>query len=158
MTPSGEQYEVKTKDGKKLTVREARSDADYYAAYPVILQLIPDLDMQTYAQRVFVARATGYRMFMAEIDEDVVGVIGIVHNHNLHDGFVTYIEQVVVDEEYRGLGYGSMLVDFAEKRAREEGCDQVELDVDDGEGQTEEFYLRNGYKISGKYLYKDLNE
>ncbi len=150
-------YHAQTKDGQELTIREARSDADYYKAYPLILQLIPDLDMQTYAQRVFVARATGYRMFIAEVGEDVIGVIGVIHNHNLHDGFVTYIEHVVIDENYRKQGYGAMLLEFAEKRAKEEGCDQIELDVDENESQIEEFYLRNGYKISGRYLYKDLD-
>lgn len=158
MTPKGDTYTAETKAGQQFIIREARSDADYYSAYPVLLQLIPDLDMQTYAQRVFVARATGYRMFVAEVDGDVIGVIGIIHNHNLHDGFVTYIEQVVVDEEYRGQGYGALLLKFAESRAKEEGCDQIELDVDTGEGSVEEFYLRNGYVISGRYFYKDLGE
>lgn len=151
------QYRATTKDGAELAIREARSDEDYYKAYPVLLQLIPDLDMQTYSQRVFVARATGYRMFLAEMEEDVVGVIGMIHNHNLHDGFVTYIEQVVVDSEHRGKGIGAHLLEFAENRAREEGCDEIELDVDDKDGEpAEKFYLSNGYKLSGKYLYKNL--
>ena len=41
-----------------MRIREARSDSDYHKAYPVVCQLIHGLDMQTYAQRVFVARAT----------------------------------------------------------------------------------------------------
>lgn len=151
-------YTTQTKAGQELAVSEARSDEDYYKAYPVLLQLIPDLDKQTYAQRVFVARATGYRMFMAEIDDHVVGVIGIIHNHNLHDGFVTYIEQVVVDETYRGKGYGALLLEFAEARAKEEGCDLIELDIDEEETDAEDFYLRNNYKVSGKYLYKEIGE
>ncbi len=85
-----------------LKIREARSDADYYIAYPIIRQLFPQLDMQTFARRVFIARATGYRMFMGEVDGTVVGVIGVVANHNLHDGFVTYIEHVVFDNNLRG--------------------------------------------------------
>ncbi|HIF24965.1 MAG TPA: GNAT family N-acetyltransferase [Micavibrio sp.] len=154
-----DEYHTQTKEGAELVIREARSDEDYYRAYPVLLQLIPDLDMQTYAQRVFVARATGYRMFMAELDEDVVGVIGVIHNHNLHDGFVTYIEQVVIDEDHRGKGYGALLLEFAEKRAKEEGCDEIELDVDENENpDAEAFYKRNGFKVSGKYLYKSLKE
>jgi GNAT superfamily N-acetyltransferase len=152
-----EAYRANTKEGTELIIREARSDEDYYKAYPVLLQLIPDLDMQTYSQRVFVARATGYRMFMAEMEGDVVGVIGMIHNHNLHDGFVTYIEQVVVDKDCRGKGVGSHLLEFAENRAKEEGCDEIELDVDQKDGkQAEDFYMQNGYKLSGKYLYKDL--
>lgn len=153
-----EQYHATTKEGRKLTIREARSNEDYYMAYPVLLQLIPDIDMQTYAQRVFVARATGYHMFIAALDDDVVGVIGMIHNHNLHDGFVTYIEQIVIDEDHRGKGLGALLLQFAENRAKEDGCDLIELDTDLGEEDAESFYEKNGYEFVGKFHSKDLSK
>lgn len=141
-----------------LTIREARSDADYHVAYPIIRQLFPQLDMQTYARRVFVARSTGYRMFMGEVNKQVVGVIGVIANHNLHDGFVTYIEHVVVDKKSRGNGYGSQLIQFAEDRAREEGCYLIELDTDIGASRAAKLYEDSGYKKSGDYYYKQLRD
>lgn len=141
-----------------LTIREARSDADYHVAYPIIRQLFPQLDMQTYARRVFVARATGYRMFVGEVNKQVVGVIGVIANHNLHDGFVTYIEHVVVDKKFRGNGYGSQLIKFAEDRAREEGCYLIELDTDLGATKAANLYENSGYEKSGDYYYKMLRE
>lgn len=141
-----------------MNIREARSDADYHAAYPLIRQLFPYLDMQTYARRTFVARATGYRMFMAQVADEVVGVIGIIPNHNIHDGFVTYIEHVVVDKDYRGKGYGSKLISFVEARAVEEGCKLIELDTDLGHEKAEKLYEKSGYKQSGHYYYKDLDK
>ena len=140
----------------ELKIREARSDSDYHRAYPFITQLFPWLDLQTYCQRVFTARATGYRMFIGEVDGDAVGVIGIIHNHNIHDGFVTYIEHVVVDHDHRNKGYGGLLIKFAEDRAMEEGCTLIEMDTDTGNDEAEKLYIRNGYKVSGKYLFKDL--
>ena len=142
----------------ELKIREARSDSDYHVAYPIISQLFPWLDMQTYSQRVFTARATGYRMFIGEIDDQAIGVIGIIHNHNIHDGFVTYIEHVVVSDGHRGQGYGAALISFAEDRAVEEGCYLIELDTDNGNEKAEDLYERNGYLQSGKYYYKDLKE
>ncbi len=141
-----------------LLIREARSDADYYSAYPIIRQLFPQLDMQTFSRRVFVARATGYRMFVGEVAKDVVGVIGVIANHNLHDGFVTYIEHVVVDKQYRGHGYGSELIRFAEDRAREEGCYLIELDTDIGAERAAKLYESSGYQKSGDYYFKQLRE
>ncbi len=141
-----------------LTIREARSDADYHLAYPIIRQLFPQLDMQTYARRVFVARATGYRMFVGEVGKQVVGVIGVIANHNLHDGFVTYIEHVVVDRKFRGNGYGSQLIRFAEDRAREEGCYLIELDTDLGANKAAKLYEQSGYEKSGDYYFKQLRE
>jgi GNAT superfamily N-acetyltransferase len=145
-----------TASENSLNIREARSDADYHSAYPIIRQLFPQLDMQTYARRVFVARATGYRMFIGTVQGKAVGVIGIVPNHNIHDGFVTFIEHVVVDKQYRGNGYGSRLIAFAEDRAREEGCYLIELDTDLGAERAEKLYESSGYKQSGRYYYKEL--
>ncbi len=141
-----------------LTIREARSDTDYHLAYPIIRQLFPQLDMQTYARRVFVARATGYRMFVGEVGKQVVGVIGVIANHNLHDGFVTYIEHVVVDRKFRGNGYGSQLIRFAEDRAREEGCYLIELDTDIGANKAAKLYEQSGYEKSGDYYFKQLRD
>jgi len=140
----------------QMTIREARSDSDYHVAYPIICQLFPWLDMQTYARRVFVARATGYRMFIGEVNNDIVGVIGMTANHNIHDGFVIYIEHVVVDKNHRGQGYGSQLIKFAEDRAVEEGCFLIELDTDVGATKAEALYEKSGYVRSGNYYSKDI--
>jgi GNAT superfamily N-acetyltransferase len=113
--------------------------------------------MQTYARRVFVARATGYRMYIGMVGEEVVGVIGTIPNHNLHDGFVTYIEHVVVDKKFRGYGYGGQLIKFAEDRAVEDGCALIELDTDLGREDVEGLYAKAGYHITGKYHQKALD-
>lgn len=148
---------AKSDTNSPMRIREAKSDADYHRAYPIIRQLLPHLDMQTYARRVFVARATGYRMYVGEIADTVVGVIGIVPNHNLHDGFVTFIEHVVVDTKHRGKGYGAQLIRFAEERAVEDGCALIELDTDLGREDVEKLYAKSGYEVVGKYHQKDLN-
>lgn len=141
-----------------ITIREARSDPDYHRAFPIIQQLLPHLDMQTYAQRIFVARATGYRVFVGELGTEMIGMIGMISNHNLHDGFTTYIEHVVIDEKHHGKGYGTKLIKFAEKRAREEGCKLIELDTDIGAEGAERLYVKNGYVVVGKYYQKNIDK
>lgn len=136
-----------------LNIREARTDDDYYHAYPVIKQLLPNLDMQSYTSRAFIARATGYRMFIAMVDDALVGVIGMISNHNLHDGFSMYLEHVIVDEAHRGKGYGGKLLAFAEARAREEGCQLLELDADYDAESAMGMYEKIGFKRYG-YCYE----
>jgi ribosomal protein S18 acetylase RimI-like enzyme len=148
------------KKKEALVIREARSDTDYYAAYPIIRQMFPYLDMQTYSRRMFVARATGYRLFLGEKDNVVVGTIGMTNDHNLHDGFVTYIEYVVVDGKHRGKGYARQLVEFAQERAIEEGCNVIELETNnDMEAEIAmRLYEKIGFKKSGYYYCKSLRE
>lgn len=146
---------MNTKPASNVKIREALSDRDYHSAYPLILQLIPELDMETYTKRSFVARATGYRLFVAESGKEVVGIIGLVPNHNIHDGFVMYIEHIVVDEKSRGQGYGGMLLHFAEQRTLEVGCNLIQLDTDEGT-ETHRIYERHGYVKTGSYYEKSL--
>lgn len=139
-----------------MHIREARTDDDYYLAYPLVRQLLPDLDMQLYTSRAFIARATGYRMFLAENDGVVVGVIGIVPNYNLHDGFSMFLEHVIVDAQHRGKGYGKQLIDFAETRARDEGCKILELDADFDAEIGMKLYEKSGFVRYGHCYEKRL--
>lgn len=138
----------------KVTLREARTDEDYYRAYPLVRQLLPTLDMQLYTSRVFIARATGYRMFIAETDGEIVGVIGIISQYNLHDGFSMFLEHVIVDKDHRGKGYGRELITFAVQRAREEGCKIIDLDADFDAETAMKMYEKQGFKRYG-YCYEN---
>lgn len=136
-----------------ITIREARTDDDYYRAYPIVKQLLPDLDMQLYTSRAFIARATGYRMYIALEGEILVGAIGIVPNYNLHDGFSMFLEHVIVDEKHRGKGYGQQLIAFAEARARDEGCKIIDLDTDYDADVGMKMYEKMGFVKYG-YCYE----
>ncbi|MCL2170378.1 MAG: GNAT family N-acetyltransferase [Defluviitaleaceae bacterium] len=57
------------------------------------------------------------------------------------------IDILWVDEEYRGRGYGEMLMNDTENAAREFGCTLSHLDTFDF--QAREFYEKIGYTIFG---------
>ena len=79
---------------------------------------------------------------------DIVGTITlliepkIIHNA----GFVGHIEDVVVDEKYRGKGFGNMLVNHAISIAKDRGCYKVILDCDE---DNIYFYEKCGFKQKG---------
>ncbi len=152
MAPKGDTH---TTTARQLVFKEAQSDEDYGRAYPLLCQLVPGLDLKTYHQRLFAARDAGYRMFIAEIGGKIIGMIGLAPNHNIHDGSSIFIEQTFIDSAHRGCGYGAMLLEFAENYAKEQGFNLVELDLDFNDDAAEEFYLRHGYRASGRYLYKE---
>ncbi len=57
------------------------------------------------------------------------------------------VDLLWVDESFRGRGYGSELLDHAERLAREAGCVAVKLDT--YEFQARPFYERRGYVLFG---------
>lgn len=60
---------------------------------------------------------------------------------------ILFIPLLYVHEQYRGLGYGSKLLKYAEEQARKKGCYLAHLDTFDFQGK--DFYLKQGYEIFG---------
>jgi ribosomal protein S18 acetylase RimI-like enzyme len=58
------------------------------------------------------------------------------------------LDKLYVSYELRGRGYGSLLLDHAEKRARELGCRRVYLQVNKNNRSAIEAYLRNGFAVA----------
>ena len=60
---------------------------------------------------------------------------------------VVYVDILWVDEEYRGFGLGSKLLDNIETTAKDKGCYLIHLDTFDF--QAKGFYEKQGYIIFG---------
>ena len=68
-------------------------------------------------------------------------------NHSvLLDSKQLWIEDTCVDETYRGKGYGKMLVDYAKKFAKDNGCSRVELNVWHFNKNAHDFWVSQGMK------------
>jgi GNAT superfamily N-acetyltransferase len=58
-----------------------------------------------------------------------------------------FISALFVDEQYRGKGLGSWLLQYAEDKAKSIGIKLVHLDTFDF--QAKDFYFKHGYEIFG---------
>lgn len=56
-----------------------------------------------------------------------------------------YISNVAVDRKHRGMGYGSKLMNYAEKLAKEYNLNRISLDVENTNSLAIELYKRLGY-------------
>ena len=74
--------------------------------------------------------------------EIIAGINSILYCWNC-----LYIDVLWVKEEFRGEGYGSVLLNEVEKISKEKGCKLIHLDTFDF--QAKDFYLKNGYKVFG---------
>lgn len=87
-------------------------------------------------------------------NQEIVGAITVlVEPKIIHNGSkVAHIEDLVVDKEYRGMGLGSKLLQYAIDKAKED-CYKIILDCDE---DMVKYYKIRGFKPSGFCMRLDL--
>ncbi len=89
-----------------------------------------------------------YQIFVAEVEEQVVGMIGLIRELRFErDGVHVRIGSIVVDEQYRGAGIGHSLVQAAEGWAASVGAQAIALNSGnrDERSGAHEFYRKLGF-------------
>ena len=79
-----------------------------------------------------------------EIDKEIHGYIGLWINDN------SEIINFYVDEEYRGLGFGKMMLDFAIKLCELSKVNNLSLEVRESNQVARNLYEKHGFKFSHK--------
>ena len=92
---------------------------------------------------------------MAELGGKVVGVLHqIFYLDIILAGYNSHINLLLVDEEHRGKGIGSQLLNEAIRSAKERGV--IEMHVDTIFKEAAEFYQKHGFKDDGVWLERTL--
>ena len=137
-----------TVESAAIEIRECLTPGEIAAAYPVMHQLRESLDLDAYLYRVGRARTQGYRLFCGLMNERIVAAIGLRLQDDLCWGRNLYVDDLVVDDEYRGRRIGEAMMRHAEKLARAEDCQYVRLASGINRTRTHRFYERIGYRKS----------
>ncbi|MET3037266.1 GNAT family N-acetyltransferase [Chryseobacterium sp. NRRL B-14859] len=72
------------------------------------------------------------------------------------EGDFARISYFSVDEKHRSSGIGKVMEEYCEKIAIERNCDRIELHCNSSREKAHQFYYRQGYTESSKYLMKKL--
>jgi len=90
--------------------------------------------------------------------EDNESIIGFMSLHIIPQIALDYnflrISYLVVDQNCRSKGAGKFLENYAEHLAKENNCDRIELHSHFRREKAHQFYYRQGYEESPKYLMK----
>jgi len=96
-------------------------------------------------------------LLVAQDDNQVVGVISLHFIPQLAlSGDFCRISYFCVGEGARGKGVGDMLEAAAMQEAVRRGCDRIEVHCHSRRSRAHEFYFRQGFEESPKYLMKML--
>jgi ribosomal protein S18 acetylase RimI-like enzyme len=119
--------------------------ADVAACHPVMMELRPHLnDADSFIRQVMRQREHGYCLSAAWCAGRVVGIVGYRLQENLLYGRFVYVDDLVVDEEFRNDGVGARLLSMARAYAREMSCRHFVLDTGLHMALAQRFYFRQG--------------
>lgn len=99
------------------------------------------------------------RYLCAEQNGDVIGFCAYaIMNNFWQEGRIAYVYAMIVDEELRGQGIGSELLNAAAQYAKEDGCKKIELDSGFHREKAHQFYVdKMGFEKRAFLFSKDLS-
>ncbi len=144
-----------------MEIRVARS-ADLAEVYRLLCLLeAKELPEQAFAQVYAHNQAEPLiRYLVAEVEGAVHGFVSLHMDWHLHHGtLVGEVQELIVDEAYRGQGIGKALLQAALCEAKQAGCSHLELNSNFRRTDAHAFYEHNGWtKAHYNFTYKRLHE
>jgi len=106
----------------------------------------PNKDRQLRGLRLIFEEPNRGRVFVLRKDKRIVGMINLLFTISTAEGgFVILLEDLVIHREYRAHGFGSDLLEYAIKFAREKKFLRITLLTDRPEIRSQNFFRRHGF-------------
>lgn len=141
-----------------IKIRKA-TENDFEKVYPLFEQLWPNKELDKNALRVVFNRGVNSNtdeLLCLDYSNELIGFCSYAIVNNLWQaGTIGYMYAMVVDEKYRGKGFGTMLIKESIKDSREKGLKRLELDSGFHREKAHEFYLKLGFEKRA-YLFSHL--
>ena len=99
-------------------------------------------------KKIMESSSTGFIAVIKE-NEKIIGMVNILYVVSTFLGEkAAILEDMIIDREYRGKGYGTTLIKYAVEEAEKRGAKRVTLLTDDTNESAMKFYEKNGFKKS----------
>ena len=142
-----------------MEIRECRR-ADFEQILTLLHQLWPkkSLDRER-LRRAYNRRLRSRDQFhvCATIDSEVIGFCSLTVKSSLsQQGYLGSVDELVVDEQHRGRGVGTILLHRITTIAMKNGCQGIELDSDLHRKDAHSFYEKHGFTKRAHLYAKEL--
>lgn len=143
----------------EVTIR-ALATGDLAAASGLLVSLNPDTPAEVVRERLetILAEHPHYRIVGAFIGGDLAGVAGAWLATKIWCGRYLEIDNIVVYEDHRSSGIGSLLIKDLESFGRERNCKIIVLDSYTANHPSHRLYHRLGFEIWGFHFVKPIGD
>jgi len=132
-----------------VTIRKA-TENDFDNVYPLFEQLWPNKELDKDALKIVFNRGVNSitdELFCLVYLNELIGFCAYAIVNNLWQaGYIAYMYAMVIDEKYRGKGFGTMLINESINDSKDKGLKRLELDSAFHRLKAHEFYLKLGFE------------
>ncbi|MBI4717795.1 MAG: GNAT family N-acetyltransferase [Planctomycetes bacterium] len=130
----------------------ADSDAEVTRCFPVVQELRPHLESESFRAQVRRQMKAGYSLVFLEVAGEIQALAGFRFGEFLAWGRILYVDDLVTRKAAQSHGYGGALFDWLVARAEAEDCDQLHLDSGVQRFAAHRFYLKHGMDITSHHF------
>lgn len=146
-------------DRPQLTFREA-TGGDVPDLVDMMQHLVVQEPAQPFDERAVTAAFGQFfsgpefgRAWLLYVENNLAGYVILTFGFSFeYRGREAFIDELYIEEKYRGLGFGRQTMEFVADRARELGVNVIHLEVDRGNEPALALYRRTGYVDHDRYL------
>jgi GNAT superfamily N-acetyltransferase len=132
-----------------IKIRKA-TENDFNKVYPLFEQLWPNKELDKDALKIVFNRGVNSdtdELFCLDYSGELIGFCAYAIVNNLWQaGYISYMYAMIVDEKFRGKGFGKMLIMESIKDAKAKGIKRMELDSGFHREKAHEFYIKLGFE------------
>jgi ribosomal protein S18 acetylase RimI-like enzyme len=138
-------------------VIELGTKTEMMEQFPLIQQLYPDYTIEKYEDLLAAMLPNNYKQIIVVENGITIGLAGFWIGTKLWSGKYLEMDNVVVHEDFRSNGIGSIMTNYLNQKAINEDCKMIVLDAFSTNFGAHKFYMNHGFVPKGFHFIKFLN-
>lgn len=134
----------------------AQSDVEIASCFPVMCELRPKLNEESFVARIRKLQQGGYHLAYLQDERLTAAVAGFRFGESLAWGKYLYVDDLVTLAGQRSRGLGAALLSWLLDYAQQNNCDQFHLDSGVQRKDAHRFYEREGLQLSSYHFVKPI--
>lgn len=141
---------------KKFSLSELTTIEEMMSSLAILQELYPEMNEAKYLNLLEETVPHNYKQLIVKDGTEIIGISGFWISTKIWCGKYLELDNVVVRENYRSKGVGKLMTDYLYKKAKQNNCTMLGLDVYTDNYKGIKFYMNEGFIARGFHMIKVL--